>query len=211
MCNGVPSSIRDRLQAWLVNEMDSAMHCAYGSRKQSLFAQHAVELVEIGPGAGANFRYYRPGTRITAIEPNVKMHARLRQRAAKYQLQLKIVAGGAESIPVPAESAGTIVGTLVLCSVNDVSRVLSEVHRVLRPGGRYIFLEHVAAKRRSIASVEQWLLHRVWGKLFAGCRVNQDTLSLIESSPFDSLAYEEFELAANTLPFSPHIAGTAVK
>lgn len=187
------------------------MHAAYGVRKQSLFANHPDEIVEIGPGAGANFRYYRPGTHVIAIEPNPKMHARLRQRAVRHRLRVEIVAGGGESMPLENESTGAVVGTLVLCSVGDPGKVLAEAYRILRAGGPYIFLEHVAARGPSIAAMEQMILRRPWKALFAGCRIDQDALSLVEASPFDALAYEEFTLALNALPFSPHISGTAVK
>ncbi len=211
MCSSFPKSVRDRFQAWLVNEMDTAMHRAFGQRKQKLFADHPAEIVELGPGAGANFRYYREGTKILAIEPNTKMHARLRQRAAQHQLQLEIISSGAETIPLADASQDFIVGTLVLCSVNNPSRVLSEAHRILRPAGRYVFLEHVAAKRSSCVAIEQRILRRPWRFLFAGCRVDQDTLSLVEATSFDAVAYDEFSVGLNLLPFSPHISGTAIK
>ena len=211
MCSSFPQSVRDRFQAWLVNEMDTAMHRAFGQRKRKLFADHPAEMVELGPGAGANFRYYRPDTRILAIEPNTKMHARLRQRAARYQLKLEIISQGAESLPLPDSSQDFVIGTLVLCSVKDPSRVLAEARRILRTGGRYVFLEHVAAKYFSCVAIEQRILRRPWRALFAGCRVDQDTLPLIEATSFDAVAYDEFSVGLNLLPFSPHISGTAIK
>jgi ubiquinone/menaquinone biosynthesis C-methylase UbiE len=199
------------LQAWFINEMDSAMHAAYGERKHSLFAQLPRELVEIGPGAGANFRYYPRGTRIVAIEPNSQLHARLRQRALKYGHELELLDASAEKIPLGDESATLVVGTLVLCSVQSPSQVLHEVLRILKPGGQYLFIEHVAAAKRSIVAAEQWALRRVWPLLFAGCRVDQDALHLIEDVGFESVAYCEFPIGWNVLPFSPHIVGTAIK
>lgn len=211
MCSSFPLSIRDRFQAWLINEMGTAMHWAYGSRKQKLFADLPAQITEIGPGAGANFRYYRTGTKIHAIEPNKAMHARLRQRAARHGLELDLVASYSEDLPLPSESQSCVVGTLVLCSVKDPSRALAEVGRVLRPGGRYVFLEHVAAKHSACVAWQQRLLRRPWRAVFGGCRVDQDTLSLIESADFESVAFEEFAIGWNLLPFSPHILGTAMK
>lgn len=187
------------------------MDSAYGRRKRNMFQDISEKIVEIGPGAGANFRYYAPGTRVVAIEPNVQMHARLRQRAARHGVALELVSQPAESLPLEDDSVDTIVGTLVLCSVQNPSRVLSEVRRVLRPGGRYLFIEHVSAKTRSLVAIQQQVLRRPWRFLFAGCRVDQDALALIESNAFDSVAYEEFSIGRNWLPFSPHICGAAVK
>lgn len=187
------------------------MHAAYGERKHSLFAQLPRELVEIGPGAGSNFRYYPRGTRIVAIEPNPQMHARLRQRASRYGHELELLNTSAEKIPLSDKSATLVVGTLVLCSVRSPTQVLDEVFRILKPGGRYLFVEHVAAARRTLVAAEQRILRRVWPFLFAGCRVDLDALHLIENVGFDSVAYRDFQIGWSVLPFSPHIAGAAIK
>jgi ubiquinone/menaquinone biosynthesis C-methylase UbiE len=191
--------------------MDAAMHATYGDRKQRLLADHPSEVLEIGPGAGANFRYYRPGTRIMAIEPNPRMHSLLLQRARRYGLEVEIHPAGAESLPLNDASQSCVVATLLLCSVGDPVKVLREIRRVLATGGRYIFLEHVAARHGGWVACQQWVLRRPWRWAFSGCRVDQDSLKLIEENRFDSIAYEEFVVGRNVFPFSPHIAGSAVK
>jgi ubiquinone/menaquinone biosynthesis C-methylase UbiE len=135
----------------------------------------------------------------------------MRQRAARFKIRLNLLACGAEAIPMPDACVEFAVGTLVLCSVNDPPRVLREIHRILRDGSRYVFLEHVAAKQSAYVQWEQRLLRRPWKFLFNGCRIDQDALSLIEAVHFDTVAYEEFAVGHNLLPFSPHVAGSAIK
>lgn len=92
-----------------------------------------------------------------ALEPNPFFHPRLREEARKRGLALTLLPGRAEAIPLPGGSVDLVVATLVLCSVADPEKAIEEVHRVLRPGGAYLFLEHVAApKRTPCASSRRW-------------------------------------------------------
>jgi SAM-dependent methyltransferase/RimJ/RimL family protein N-acetyltransferase len=116
------------------------------SRKQRVFADLPDEIVELGSGVGANFRYLRPGTRVIAVEPNPAMHARLRARAARHEIELELRDVLGEQLDLPDASTDMVMSSLVLCTVSDPAQVLAEVRRVLRPGGRYAFVEHVGAK-----------------------------------------------------------------
>ena len=136
--NTIPS-----LNAWLLHIADGLMHRIYGTRKRSIYRKLPGTVVEIGPGAGANFRYYKRGTRVIAVEPNVSMHPRLRKKARRRGLDLVIKSVRGEQIDLPDRSVSAVVGTLVLCTVDDPGKVVSEIYRILKPSGRYLFLEHV--------------------------------------------------------------------
>jgi len=203
--------IRDRLNAWLLGAAEREMHRTYGRRKQELFADLPSELVEIGPGAGANFRYYRPGTGVIGFEPNRALHGRLRQAAERHGIQLDLRGHGAESLDLPDASADAVVATLVLCTVPDPRKVLAEIHRVLRPGGRLVFIEHVAAPAGTALRTLQRIVRRPWRWISEGCCVDRDTAATLAAGGFDSLQLERFRVTSRLLPVSPHIAGEAVR
>jgi SAM-dependent methyltransferase len=203
--------IRDRLNAWLLGAAEREMHRNYGRRKRELFADLPPELIEIGPGAGANFRYYRLGTRVIGFEPNRALHDRLRRAAERHGIQLDLRGHGAESLDLPDASADAVVATLVLCTVPDPRKVLAEVHRVLRPGGRLLFIEHVAAPAGTALRAIQRIVRRPWRWISEGCCVDRDTAAALAEARFGSLHVERFGLTTPLLPVVPHIAGEAVR
>jgi len=203
--------VSERLSALFLQKADDLMDRKYGAWKRVFWSGLPSEVVEIGAGAGANMRYYKPGTRVIAIEPNVAMHRHLEAAAQRHSIQLKIMGIKGESMDLPNDSVDAVIGTLVLCSVADPSRVLAEVHRILRPGGRYIFLEHVAADSAShLRRVQEWL-RRVWHWLFDGCHLNRNTQASIYQTGFSSVAMDCFMLKPSLVPFAPHICGLAMK
>ncbi|XP_021746956.1 methyltransferase-like protein 7B isoform X4 [Chenopodium quinoa] len=108
------------------------------------------EVLEIGVGTGTNFKYYASDARMVfGIDPNRKMEKYTRRAADAAGLspeKFKFVQAVGEALPLDDASVDTVIGTLVLCSVKDVPRTLQEIKRVLKPGGLYLFVEHVAAK-----------------------------------------------------------------
>ena len=165
-------------------------------------------MVEIGPGAGPNARWLAPGTRWVCVEPNVHFHPRLRRAARDWGLDLELVAGTAEALPMAAGAADAVVSTLVLCSVRDVPQALAEVRRVLRPGGRFVFVEHVAAPSGSSLRRLQTALRRPWGWVADGCRPDRQTEAAIRAAGFASVTVDAFRAPLGLA--APHIAGVAV-
>ena len=111
-----------------------------GPHKQRVFADLPDSVVELGSGVGANLRYLRPGTHLVAVEPNPAMHRRLRREASRRGVQLDLHPVAAERLDLADASADVVLSSLVLCSVSEPVRVLAEVRRVLRPGGRFVFV-----------------------------------------------------------------------
>lgn len=196
--------------AWLMHLADNLMDRIYGRLKRKLYRNLPTTVVEIGPGAGANFRYYPPGINVIAIEPNIALHPHLKARALKYDIALDIKPIRGEAIDLPDNSVSAIVGTLVLCTVNDPQQVISEIRRILQPGGRYIFVEHVAAMLGSKERKFQDYLHPLWHRLFEGCHLNRNTQQTINQAGFASVTMNRFNLQPRWLPFRPHIFGSAV-
>ena len=139
---------RSRFERALLDAGAEGTHEALGDRKQAIIASMTGIVVELGPGTGANMRYYGDGAHVVAIEPNPHMHDRLRAEADEHGVDLEIRSLRGESIDVGDASAGGVVATLLLCGVEDPTSVIAEAHRVLKPGGTYFFVEHVEAAPR---------------------------------------------------------------
>src|SRR5215211_6710507 len=178
-----------------------------GERRKRLLAGARGAVLEIGGGAGANLPHYRDVDRIMVAEPDPFMRKRLGQKLADVRVPVEVSDAGAEALPFPNGSFDTVVSTLVLCTVPNQEAALDETRRVLRPGGRLLFIEHVRAE----GSTARWQdrLERLWGWLFASCHPNRETLAAIEKAGFDMEALENF-LPPDPLSFlQPHVQGSA--
>jgi SAM-dependent methyltransferase len=140
-----PHPVRGPLNALFFTELDGYVDRLLRPHKQRLFRDLPASVLELGSGVGANLRYLPAGSRLVAVEPNPAMHGPLRARAARAGIELDLHPTVAERIDLPDESVDAVISSLVLCTVPDPAGAVSEVLRVLRPGGRYAFLEHVAA------------------------------------------------------------------
>jgi SAM-dependent methyltransferase len=201
--------VRGRMNAAVFSVLDRYQHHRFGARKRSLFADLPGSVVELGSGTGASLRYLRPGTRLIAIEPNVHMHAALRRHAERRGIDLEIRSVGAEATGLPSDSVDAVICTLVLCTVADPAAAVAEVRRVLRPGGRFLFIEHVQAQPGPLRAVQR-VLHRSWRYVFEGCELDRDTAATLAAANFDDLRIDHFRLGGIFVPIWPQISGSAV-
>lgn len=202
---------RSRVNAGFFHLMDGYMHRKYAELKSRCFADLPRVVVEIGAGAGANLRYFRRGTRVIAVEPNLHMHSMLAERAAQNALQLEILPGGAESLAIPDASVDAVVASLVLCTVPDPVGVVREVLRVLRPGGRFICIEHVAAPAGGAIAFLQRAVQRPWRWFFEGCHTHRDTETVLSEAGFSTVSIDRFTWRSIFLPVRPQISAICVK
>jgi len=143
------------------------------------------------------------------MEPNPYMREYLEREAERVGIAAELREGTAEAIACADDSADTVVSTLVLCSVIDLRAALAEVLRVLKPGGRFVFIEHVAAAPGT--RLRHWQRRlRPWFHFFAdGCNPDRETWRAIESAGFADVHLEHFD---GPMPIvRPHIAGVAIK
>ncbi len=205
----VRTGLGSRWFAWLLSHGERFDRELYGARKERLLGELTGTVVEIGPGAGVNLPYYCPGVRWIGVEPNAHFHARLRKKVSRFGIDADVIGGVAERLDLPDASADAVVSTLVLCSVEDIAAALAEVRRVLKPGGRFVFIEHVAAPEGSFLRRVQRGIKPLWGVLADGCRPDRETGRLIEAAGFADVRIEQFD-AAMPLPIvRPHVIGTA--
>ena len=202
-------ALRKRLMALALSRFHGRYERLVAPRKRALFDGLAGTVLEIGPGTGANFVYYPPDIRWIGIEPNPFMHPHLHAAAAGAGLSIDIRDGRADRLECDDESVDAVVSTLVLCSVSDVSGALLEIQRVLRPGGRFLFIEHVADLPGTWLRRTQRLLRPLVRTLADGCHLDRDTALAIERHGFAGVAYQCFRLPIPLV--SPHIIGIATK
>ena len=207
--DGVRRGLSARWFAWLLSHGEGFDRDLYGERKRALLEPLRGTVVEIGPGAGVNLPYFGTGIRWIGVEPNVYFHRRLRERIEDLGLDGEVRAGTAERLDLPDASADAVVSTLVLCSVDDLEAALAEVRRVLKPGGRFVFIEHVAAPSGSLLRRVQRGIKPLWGVIGDGCRPDRETGRLIEKAGFADVHIDRFDGAMPLPVIRPHIVGTA--
>jgi len=149
------------------------------ARRERLLATARGSVLEIGAGTGLNLPCYGPEvTALVLTEPVAPMRDRLARRARGAGVAAEIVDAAGEALPFPDGAFDAVVSTLVLCTVADQEAALREIRRVLRPGGRLRFIEHV----RAGSAVRAWTqdrLARPWRWVGAGCTCNRETLPAI--------------------------------
>lgn len=202
--------VRGRLNAWFFAALDGYMHRKYAGIKSRLFERVPPVVVELGPGSGANLRYLPRGTRLIAIEPNRHMHPGLRRRADRLGIELDLRGLAGESLDLPSASVDFVFSSLVLCSVGDPKQVIAEVRRVLRPGGRFVCVEHVAAPDGSAMLGLQRTIKRPWRWVFEGCDLCRDTGATLQSSGFSQVDVRPFVLPTIFVPIRHQITATCV-
>lgn len=198
-----------RLFAWAMAHGMERYQRTVAPYKRTLFAELRGDILEIGPGAGANFAYFPSTIRWIGIEPNPFMHAYLTHQAEQCGLRIDIRPGTVEQMDVDDNSVDIVISTLVLCSVPDVAVALRQIHRVLRPGGRFLFMEHVAAPRQTLLRQVQQVIRPLWQWVGDGCHPDRELWVELEQAGFARVEYRRFDVPFPII--KPHIMGVALK
>jgi ubiquinone/menaquinone biosynthesis C-methylase UbiE len=155
-------------------------------------------VLELGAGDGANFEELAPSVRWIGLEPSASARRELQRNAIGHGHTERPLAAGAENIPLDDASVDAVFSTFVLCSVDDLDRVLREVRRVLKPGGTALFIDHVAAPpqtwRRRLQDLASPITRRV-----SGCRWNRDVTAAVEASGLQTIRLDRREVATGML------------
>lgn len=182
----------------------------YEALKRSLFAGLHGTVLEIGAGAGANSGLFPAGIRWLGLEPSQRRRRRLARSGAAAAPAGAVLAGVGERLPLREHSVDAVVSTIVLCSVRDQEQVLAEVRRVLRPGGRFVFCEHVAAARGTRARALQRAMAPLTRRFDAGCDPSRETWRVIEEAGFARVELDWFTIPPRWSIYNPCVAGRAI-
>jgi SAM-dependent methyltransferase len=179
-------------------------------RRETLRAARG-RTIDLGAGTGANLDLYPEAvTELVLAEPGPHMMAQLRRKLAESPRSAELVEASAEELPFEDSSFDTAVFTLVLCTVPNPQRALAEAARVLKPGGRLLFVEHVRAEDPGLARWQD-RLEGPWRFLADGCHCNRDTVATIEASPLKLEKVEHGRLPKAPPLVRPLIHGAAVR
>jgi SAM-dependent methyltransferase len=176
--------------------------------RRRLLAGLAGRVIEVGAGTGINFRHYpRAVAEVLAVEPEPNLRAMAEAAAHESPVPVRVVAGTAEALPAQDGSIDAGVSAGLLCSVPDPAAALTELARVIRPGGELRFYEHVISRRRRGALLPRGL----WERAMGGCRTSRDTAAAIAHAGFDVQSIERFTFHPTLLdfPVAPKILGRA--
>jgi ubiquinone/menaquinone biosynthesis C-methylase UbiE len=177
--------------------------------REGLLAGATGHVLEIGGGTGANLPCYGPGVEsLTMTEPQPPMLRRLERRVGEQATAATVLRAPAEDLPFEDHTFDVAVSTLVLCGVDDQPRALRELRRVLRPGGRLLFIEHVRSGDPGTARLQDrmnWL-----NRIVVCCDCNRPTLDSIQEAGFSVTQVEHTALPKVPKFVSPAIMGTAV-
>jgi SAM-dependent methyltransferase len=178
--------------------------------RRKLVGDAEGRVLEIGVGTGLNLPYYpEKVSELVLTDALDGMLRKAEKRASESGRDAATARAAVESLPYDDGSFDTVVGSLVLCSVDDQARALAEIRRVLRPGGRYLFLEHVRSDDPKLAR-KQDRYEGVWGVVAFGCHPNRDTLAGIEAA-FDVEEVERGEMPHAPKLVRPYVLGRAAK
>lgn len=184
--------------------MSAPEHACLAEWRRELLANATGRVLEIGAGTGANVALYPTGIDLVLTEPDAGMRTQLSHKYPEVQVD----GASAENLPFANASFDTVVVTLVLCSVPDPGAVLAELHRVLKPEGKLLFMEHVVSQnpeRRK--SQDRW--DPLWSRLAGGCHCNRDTEKNLQLAGFELRTVERASMRKAISIVRPTVRGVA--
>lgn len=211
-----PTDLRHPIVARLWDRMSrtAEMKQGLGDLRAEALAGISGRVVEVGCGNGMNFGHYPSGVvEVLAVEPEPYLRAKAVEAAPHAPVPVTVVAGTADALPAGDGEFDAAVASLVLCTVGSVTATLAEVRRVLRPGGRLHFFEHVRDESPAFARFQRawdvvWVRASGWG-----CHAARDTVSAIEGNGFEIESIRRFRHDGGLFEkaLSPHVIGVAAK
>ena len=181
----------------------------FRAHRQALLRDVRGRVLEIGGGTGANLAFYGDGVEELVItEPEEPMARRLEKKLDGFSLPVRVVRAPAEELPFEDASFDYVVSTLVLCTVKDPQRALAQARRLLKPGGKLLFMEHVRSDDPKLARWQD-RLHPLQLRFGHGCNCNRPTLDNVKASGFSVVSVEHSEVKKAPPIVRPLIVGTA--
>ncbi len=204
--------VRHPIFARLFDRLSGVMERDVGEHRKEMLSGLSGRVVEIGAGNGMNFAHY-PATvdEVVALEPEAYLRGKAEEAAGRAAVQVTVRAGVADALPFAAAGFDAAVSSLVLCSVSDPSSALSEMRRVLKPGGELRFMEHVRSAHPGKARVQRWSDRSgLWPRLAGGCHCDRDTVAEITAAGFRVTHTGSYDIGPSWILTNPHVRGVAL-
>jgi ubiquinone/menaquinone biosynthesis C-methylase UbiE len=205
------SQVRHPIFARLFHRMSGGMEQELGEHRDRLLAGLSGRVLEIGAGNGASFGHYPASVaEVVAVEPEPYLRDKAEAAARRAPVAVRVLDATAGELPLEDGTFDAAVASLVLCTVSDPARALSELRRVLKPGGELRFLEHVRSDRPRKARVQERLDRSgLWPRLGGGCHCARDAVAAIELAGFAVDDARPLEIGPSWMHTNPHVLGTA--
>ena len=160
-------------------------------------------VLEVGIGSGLNIPFYNKNNieKIIGLDPSEELNVLAKKVADDNGIQIDFLINGAEDIALPDNSVDTILITYTLCTISDLNRSMSEMKRVLKSDGKFIFCEHGIAPDKNIINWQR-RINPIWGIFFGGCNINRNIPKIISDGGFNITNINQMYL-----PSTPKIVG----
>jgi ubiquinone/menaquinone biosynthesis C-methylase UbiE len=205
------TEVRHPLFARFFTQLSRLMERDLGEYRRELLSGLSGRVLEVGAGNGMNFRHY-PATvdEVVALEPESYLRGKAEQAAQTAPVPVDVRAAAAYPLPVEDQGFDAAVTSLVLCTVPEPQVALTELQRVLKPGGELRFMEHVRSERPRKARVQHWADRSgLWPRIAGGCHCARDSATAIESAGFRIEQVRSFGLGPGWGITYPHVLGRA--
>lgn len=183
MCSKHATFYQSRIMPYFVH--GGCSMAAFARMRERIIPKAHGVVAEIGFGSGLNLPYYDSTkvNRLIGIDPDQAMLGIARKRLPEFSMPIELVEGRADALPLPDASVDTAVVTYALCTIPDPASGLREIRRVLKTGGRLLFIEH---EKSASPWRGRWQdgLNGAWGRIAGGCHLNRSPLQLIEEAGF---------------------------
>jgi ubiquinone/menaquinone biosynthesis C-methylase UbiE len=165
-------------------------------------------VLEVGFGSGLNLPYYGSVIKLYALDPSEGLYSLAQERISHALFPVEYLQASAEEIPLPDSSVDSVISTWSLCSIPDIHRALSEVHRVLKPQGKFIFIEHGKSPKKFLSFLQR-IVTPISKLIAGGCHMNREIDRLVTTAGFTLEEIERFTQKGK--PLIVMYRGVAVK
>lgn len=181
--------------------INSAMSKEGNNQYRKDVTSHVSGVVcEIGFGSGLNILYYKNITKLYALEPSQELYELAKEKVSGTSFVVEHLASSAESIPLSDSSVDYVVSTWSLCSIPHLEIALKEVFRILKPKGKFAFVEHGKSPRNLVAKIQKFLTP-IQKQISGGCHLDRDIEKLVLDAGFTIETMKKFEVGYKPLAY----------
>jgi ubiquinone/menaquinone biosynthesis C-methylase UbiE len=205
------AQVRHPIFARFYERLSRVMEREVGEHRDDLLGGLSGRVVEIGAGNGMNFRHYPSAVEeVVALEPEAYLRQKAEQAARDAPVRVTVADAAAYPLPLEDASVDAAIASLVLCTVPEPASALSELRRVLKPGGELRFMEHVRSDHPRKARLQERLDRSgIWPWVGGGCHCARDTVSALEAAGFTIDQAQSHSFGPSWFVTNPHVLGVA--